>query len=143
MQKQFLLRKCTSAKTMQKQTPIGCGEFNLVATARLCRVSHKMRITTEDGDLWFTVVLRFRGSVVPWFCGSVVPWCRGSVVPWVRGSVVPWFRGSVPWFRGFAVPWFRGSVVYIHTYMLYIQTEGKNRKTQKHKEKENSAPIAS
>ena len=32
-----------------------CGmyvEFDLVATARLCRVSHKMRITTEDGDLW-------------------------------------------------------------------------------------------
>ena len=33
-----------------------CGmyvEFDLVATARLCRVSHKMRITKEDGDLWF------------------------------------------------------------------------------------------
>ena len=32
-----------------------CGmyvEFDLVATARLCRVSHKMRITTEDGDVW-------------------------------------------------------------------------------------------
>ena len=28
-------------------------EFDLVATARLCRVSHKMRITKEDGDLWF------------------------------------------------------------------------------------------
>ena len=27
-------------------------ELDLVATARLCRVSHKMRITTEDGDLW-------------------------------------------------------------------------------------------
>ena len=28
-------------------------ERDLVATARLCRVSHKMRITKEDGDLWF------------------------------------------------------------------------------------------
>ena len=25
-------------------------ELDLVATARLCRVSHEMRITTEDGD---------------------------------------------------------------------------------------------
>ena len=81
------------------------------------------------------VVLWFRGSVAPWFRGAVVPWCRGSVVPWVRGSVVPWFRGSVPWFRGFAVPWFRGSVVYIHTYMLYIQTEGKKQKNTKKERK--------
>ena len=27
-------------------------DLDLVATARLCRVSHKMRITTEDGDVW-------------------------------------------------------------------------------------------
>ena len=27
-------------------------DLDLVATARLCRVSHKMRITTEDGDFW-------------------------------------------------------------------------------------------
>ena len=61
-------------------------------------------------------------QTVMWFRGSVVLWFRGSVV---RGSVVPWFCGSV-------VPWFRGSVVYIHTYMLYIQTEGKKQKnTQK------------
>ena len=34
-------------------------ELDLVATARLCRVSHKMRITTEDGDLWVNKACKF------------------------------------------------------------------------------------
>jgi len=62
-------------------------EKELVARARLCRVSQKMRITEDDGDLWFNKVASLIDLQQPSRLTARAPsTCMLEEVPWTTSS---------------------------------------------------------